>query len=174
VIDRDRLIRDGRGVALVEFAMVLPVLMMLFVGGYQISDAVAAQRKITAAARTIADLTSQYTTVTDSDLDTILNASEQVMAPYAQTNARMTVSQIDIDATRRSKVGWSRGKNTAKLAAGSEFAVPDSIKQANTSLIVARIDYQYIPGIAASMIGQIPLSETIIMSPRASATVVKQ
>jgi Flp pilus assembly protein TadG len=71
--------------------------MLLFVGGYQLSDALLAYRKVTLATRTISDLTTRYTKVWNSDLDMILNASQQVMSPYQPSAAQMTVSQIDTD-----------------------------------------------------------------------------
>lgn len=166
-----RLARDTRGVSLIEFAIVLPFLILLFTGSFQLSDAVAANRKVTMAARTIADLTSQYTVVSDSDLDTILNASQQVLAPYSASAATMTVTLVKTDAFGRSTVDWSDGKNANGLTPGSSFNLPPAIKQAGTSLIVAQVVYTYKPTFGATYIGKIPLTETIIMSPRGSSTI---
>jgi Flp pilus assembly protein TadG len=170
-----RCIRDDRrGVALIEFALSIPILVVLFAGGYQICDAVSAYRKVTTATRTIADLTSQYTTVNTSDLNNILNSSQQVMAPYPPANAKMTVSQVNIDASGKGSIDWSEGKNTPRLQPGSPYNVPASIRQANTSLIVAKMTYAYNPVVARSVIGPLSLTETIIMSPRASPSVFRQ
>ncbi|NDU79348.1 pilus assembly protein, partial [Actinomadura sp. DSM 109109] len=64
-----RLFRDERGIALVEFALSVPLLLLMFIGSYQLTDAISAYRKVTTATRAIADLSSQYTTVSNSDLD---------------------------------------------------------------------------------------------------------
>ncbi|MGU3391440.1 TadE/TadG family type IV pilus assembly protein [Sphingomonas sp. M1A8_2b] len=166
-----RLAHDTRGVSLIEFAICLPFLILLFTGSFQLSDAVAANRKVTMAARTIADLTSQYTVVSDSDLDTILNASQQVLAPYSADAATMTVTLVTTDALARSTVAWSDGKNTNGLKPGTAFNLPLAIKQPGTSLIVAQVVYTYNPSFGATYIGTIPLTETIIMSPRGSSTI---
>ncbi|KQO09294.1 MULTISPECIES: TadE/TadG family type IV pilus assembly protein [unclassified Sphingomonas] len=166
-----RLARDTRGVSLIEFAISLPFLILLFTGSFQLSDAVAANRKVTMATRTIADLTSQYTAVSDSDLDTILNASQQVLAPYSADAATMTVTLVKTDALSRSTVAWSDGKNTTGLRPCSAFNLPLAIKQAGTSMIVAQVVYKYKPTFGATYIGMIPLTETIIMSPRGSTTI---
>ncbi len=166
-----RVARDTRGVSLIEFAICLPFLILLFTGSFQLSDAVAANRKVTMAARTIADLTSQYTTVSDSDLDTILNASQQVLAPYSADSATMTVTLVSTDALSRSTVTWSDGKNITGLKPCSAFNLPLAIKQPGTSLIVAQVVYTYTPTFGATYIGTIPLTETIIMSPRGSTTI---
>jgi Flp pilus assembly protein TadG len=161
-------------VAMIEFALSLPFLALLYVGGYQISDAVSAYRKVTRATRTIADLTSQYTSVDNQDVTDILASSNQVMAPYPTANATMTVTQIKISGLGYPTVDWSRGLNAQGLAAGTYFNVPLAIRQPNTYLIVAQIQYNYRPLFGTSYLGNIPLSETIIMSPRASTSVAMQ
>jgi Flp pilus assembly protein TadG len=168
-----QLTRDTRGVSAVEFAFVLPFLVLLFVGGYQLSDAISAYRKVTVATKTVADLTSQYTSVSDLDLDQILAASQQVMAPYAVSNAKITVSQVSVDGSGNAKISWSRSLNTPAMAIGADFTIPPAIKQNNTSLIVATITYSYVPVVASSMLGTIPMRDDIIMSPRASSSVKK-
>lgn len=166
-----KLRHETRAVAAVEFALVLPFLVLLYIGGYQLSEAISAYRKVTVATRAVADLTSQYTSVSNSDLDQILSASQQVMAPYPIENAKIIVSQVVIDASGLAKVDWSRGLNTSRLQHGSTFTVPQEIKQNNTSLIVASITYDYVPPVANGLIGTIPMRDDIIMSPRASSMV---
>lgn len=168
-----RFIRDTRGMAVTEFAIVLPFLILLYVGGYQLTDAISAYRKVTMSARTVADLTTQYTSVSNTDLDTILAASRQVLAPYDIQDAKLVVSQISVDGTGAAKVSWSRGLNTDALEPGANYTLPTTVKQNNTSLIVASIKYTYTPDFASVIIGTIPLREDIIMSPRASSTVEK-
>lgn len=166
-----RLLWDQRGVSATEFAISLPFLALLYVGGYQLSDASSAYRKVTVATRTVADLTSQYTSVSNDDLDTILNASTQVLAPYKISSAKLVVSQIYIDASGNSTVNWSRGKNVSGLTIGTAFTLPTSIKIPNTYVIVAGIDYAYTPVAASSMIGTISMRDQIIMGPRATTQV---
>lgn len=169
-----RLRADRRAVSAVEFALCLPFLATLYLGGYQLSDAISAYRKVTFTTRTIADLTSQYTSVTDTDLDTILNASQQVMSPYKTTNASMTISQIKIDSGGTATVDWSRGKNISGLTAGTAFSIPSSIRTPGTYLIVAAVNYNYVPVVASSLIGTIPMQDTIILSPRAVPSITKR
>jgi Flp pilus assembly protein TadG len=166
-----RLIGDRRGISAVEFAICLPFLVLLYIGGYQLSDATSANRKVTTATRAIADLTSQYTSVSAADLDTILNASTQILAPYKVSAAKATVSQIYVNSNLVSTVSWSRGLNVSALTTGAAFALPASMKRADSYVIVANVDYSYVPVAAADMIGTLPLRDTIIMWPRASVQV---
>src|ERR1700722_18570994 len=62
------LLRSTSGIAATEFAMILPILLVLFFGVVEISNGVAAYRKVTLMAHTLSDLTSQSQEVQDSDL----------------------------------------------------------------------------------------------------------
>ena len=166
-----RLSRDERGVALIEFAISVPVLLFLFIGSYQLTDAISAYRKVTRATRTIADLTSQYTSVRNSDVDGILAASQQIMAPYSYTNANLVIIQVVVDASGTSKVCWSRGLNATPPAAGTAFNIPSGMKVNGTYLLVAQTTYTYTPVAASPLIGTIPMKDQIILSPRLSAAV---
>lgn len=167
-----RLLSDQRGVSLVEFAVVLPFLLTLYIGSYQVCDAISAYRKVTTSTRAVADLASQYTSVSSLDLATVLAASQQIMAPYQLGNAKLTVTQVKIDAGGNATVDWSHGLNVDGLTRGAAFTLPASIKVAGTSLIVASVDYNYAPVAASTLFGSIPMRDQIILSPRGSATIV--
>lgn len=166
-----RLISDRRGTSLIEFAICLPFLLTLFIGSYQLSDAISAYRKVTQTTRAVADLTSQYSSVNNASLDTILAASQQIMAPYNYNNAKMTITQVKIDASGNATVDWSRGLNVNALTPGAAFTVPTAIKVANTYIIVASTNYTYTPVTASGLIGTIPMQDQIILSPRTSASI---
>lgn len=170
-----RLSSDQRGVSLVEFALCLPFLITLYFGSYQLCDAISAYRKVTTATRAIADLTSQYSEVTDGDLDGVLSASQQIMAPYKLANARLTITQVKIDpSSGAATVDWSRGLNTSGLTAGDAFTVPASIKTKGSYLLVGSIDYSYVPVAVSGLLGTIAMKDQIILSPRAVASITKK
>ena len=61
--------RDRRGVSAVEFALLAPLMLGLYIGCVEISEGVAADRKVTLTAGALANLASQVTTMTDSRHD---------------------------------------------------------------------------------------------------------
>lgn len=160
--------RDTRGIALIEFAFVLPVLVLLFLGGFQLMDAISAYRKVGSTVRALADLSTQNTTMTNTQADEILNASRQIMAPYSPANAALRISQIKVDANGVATVSWSRALNDTARATGSAFTMPTGLTQANKYYVYSEIVYTYTPRMASSLIGTIPLTQTIFMSPRNS------
>ncbi len=80
-----RLGRDQRGVSAVEFAMLLPLMITLYLGVVEISQAVGIDRKVTLTTRTVADLASQVTSINNADMTNLLGASASVIAPYDKT-----------------------------------------------------------------------------------------
>ena len=52
------LARDRRGLAAVEFALIVPLMLVLFYGTLEFSSGVAVDRKVTLVARTLSDLTT--------------------------------------------------------------------------------------------------------------------
>ncbi|WP_374944347.1 TadE/TadG family type IV pilus assembly protein [Sphingomonas sp.] len=156
---------------MIEFACVLPFLVLLFVGGFQLMDAISAYRKVGSTVRTLADLTTQNTVITDAQADEILNASRQVMAPYSPSSAVLRISQIQVDAFNRATVSWSRALNGAEYADGTAVTLPAGLRQPGKYYIFSEITYTYVPRIAPTFIGTIPLTQTLYMSPRSSAFV---
>ena len=86
-----RLIGDERGVSAVEFAMLLPLMLTLYLGAVEVSQGIGADRKVTLTARTIADLVSQVSSIGNADMTNALNASSAVMAPFPISNLKVTV-----------------------------------------------------------------------------------
>src|SRR4051812_41111066 len=93
-----RFARDKRGVSAVEFAMLLPLMITLYLGSVEISQGVGIDRKVTLTTRTVADLASQVASIASSDMTNMLNASSSVIAPYDSTKLKVTVSAVTIDA----------------------------------------------------------------------------
>ena len=77
-----RLGRDQRGVSAVEFALLLPLMLTLYLGAVEISQAIGIDRKVTLTSRTVADLASQVSSLASSDMSNVLAASSAVIAPY--------------------------------------------------------------------------------------------
>ncbi|MEG3145829.1 TadE/TadG family type IV pilus assembly protein [Sphingomonas sp. RT2P30] len=167
-----RLRREQRGIALVEFALTAPFLILLYLGTYQVSDAVGCNRKVTITARSVADLTSQYATVTSASEATILNASAQIMAPYDTSKATIIVSELYTDNNNVTKIVWSQATGTVTPhTAGATFTANPNLVTSGTYSIVAEVTYAYVPAMSFGVVGPLSLGDTIYMRPRISSAV---
>ena len=163
--------RDERGVSAVEFALLLPLMVTLYLGGVEVSQGLTIDRKITLVARAIADLSAQATTLNNSDMTNILNASTSVMLPYSTDLLKVTVSQVSIDAEGKATIAWSDTKNGTARAQGSTVTLPTALNIPNSSLIWAEVTYDYKPVIGYVITGTLNLSDQIYMRPRLSDSV---
>jgi Flp pilus assembly protein TadG len=170
---RRNIAADSSGMALIEFAMVLPVLVILFMGSFQLMDAVSVYRKVTTTSRSIADLVTQKASIQEADLQAYLNASAQIMAPYPIDRGKFRVSLINVDTNGIARVVWSRTKDgTDKLIANSIYPLPNSVKQAGIDILVADVTYNYVPLAFSDLIGEMPFKDQIFMLSRKDNTIV--
>jgi Flp pilus assembly protein TadG len=165
------LVPDKSGVALVEFAFVAPLLLLMFLGGYQLTDAITCNRKVTITARAVADLTSQYALISASQVQTLLSASNQIMWPYNASNAMMRVSILNIDGSGNATVGWSQALNGTKRTANTSVTLPSGTGLTNTAVVYGEVQYTYTPAFTYGLLGTTTLTQNVIMMPRLSSTI---
>jgi len=165
-----RLRGDQSGVSTVEFAMLLPLMLMLYLGTAEISLGIGIDRKVTLTSRTVADLASQVSTIASSDMSNILGASSAVIAPYDPTQLKVTVSEVTIDANNNASIAWSCTLGGSAHAVGSAVTLPSALNVANTSLIWGESAYTYRPPIGYVVTGTLNLSDQIYMRPRLANT----
>lgn len=117
--------RRDEGVAAVEFALVLPLMMTLFFGLSDLTLAVNLDRKLTLLTRSLADIPSRVPSLTTSDLGNVFAAASAVMRPYDSTNVQMVLSSVLVTvngSTYTGKVDWSCPKNIPSKPNGQSQA----------------------------------------------------
>ena len=165
---------DQRGVSAVEFAMLLPLMVTLYLGAVEVSQGVAINRKVTLTARTVADLASQASSLSASDMTNLLNASSSVVTPYDVSKLKVVVSQVKIDSNGNATVDWSETFQGAKRGKGSSVPVPAALKVNDSYLIWSEVEYLYTPTIGYVVTGSLNLKDQIYMRPRLSDKVTYQ
>jgi Flp pilus assembly protein TadG len=162
---------DQRGVSAVEFAMLLPLMVTLYLGAVEISQGVSINRKVTLTARTVADLASQVSSISSTDMTNLLNASAAVVSPFPTNQLKVTVSAVSIDNNSIAKISWSCTLNGTKRAVNSTVTLPTALNVANSQLIWSEVSYNYVPTIGYVVTGALNLTDQIYMRPRLSDTV---
>jgi Flp pilus assembly protein TadG len=176
-----RLVRQQDGSVAIEFGLVAAPFLAgtasagsrgpVRCGVHQLTSSIHRDRKVTLTTRTVADLTSQVTTVTSTEIGNILGASAQVIMPYDASKLKATVSQVKIDANSAATIDWSCTLNGSKRSTGASVTLPAALNVASTYLIWSEVSYSYKPTIGYVVTGTLNLSDQIYMRPRQSTSV---
>ncbi len=165
---------DQRGVSAVEFAILVPVLALMYIGTVEIANLLTVVRRVETVASTAADLSAQVKQVSTTDLADIFAASTSILTPYPATPLRVVVSSVVADANNNGKVAWSCASKGGARAIGSSYALPSGTTVANSSVIVAEISYAFTPLLDLKKVfspGALNLQRTYYERPRRSLTV---
>jgi Flp pilus assembly protein TadG len=174
-----RLLKDRSGIAATEFAVIVPVMLVMFFGTVEFSSAIAIKRKVTTMARTVADLTSQAAVVSNSDLQNFFAASLGIMTPYPSTPVNTTVSELYVNSSGSAHVQWSVG--SAPRTQGTPVSVPAGLISRDTTnavlpnqyLIYSEVNYLYTPSVGYVMAkAGVTLSDVAYTRPRQSTCVL--
>ena len=168
-----RLRGDVRGVSAVEFALMAPLMLTMYLGSVEISQGVSASRKVTLVTRTVADLVAQVTSINNTDMTNTLNAATAVIAPFSSSNLRVVVSSVTIDSTGKATVAWSDTRNGTARAKGSTITLPTALAVPNSSLIFSEVQFNYTPTVGYVISGTLALKDQIYMRPRLSDSVTR-
>ncbi len=170
---------DRRGVAAVEFALIVPIMLVLLIGSVEFNRIFTLDRKVGQAAASVADLVAQVSSISSSDLNDVLKISGAILDPYPESGIKLVVSSLRVKGSGKTEVMWSRGLNTAKWSTGAAppVSVPSGLtEEKDTYLIVAHTTYTYQP-LFATLFKDVINSDTIELEeiyyarPRLSASV---
>jgi Flp pilus assembly protein TadG len=171
------LARDQSGTAAIEFALILPIMLMLFIGSFEGTNLVLASMKLEASAETAADLIAQTrinTYLATSDFTNITNAAKQVLSPLSTSGTTLKLAYASVTFSTGSPViNWHVEVNGAPAI--TVATVPNSVNLANLgnatsgstdSVIIARLTYSYSSPISHVLNSSYTLSESAFNRPR--------
>ena len=170
--------RNKQGMAAVEFAFVLPILVTMLLGLVELSQAMLLRTDVSNMASTGADLISQEKSVTGTDLTNVFNAVGAMLFPFNLTDTSVTPATnlysitltSVIDGGAAPKVAWSCTQNGAKETKGGppSTALPSGLITSGdgTSVIWARVTYTYTSPISYFITGKQTWTNDFYLKPR--------
>lgn len=185
---------DADAVAATEFAIVVPFMLVLLVGGIEIGDGMAINVKVSATAHSVADMVTQNTALSTTSMQNILTGATAIIAPYPVSNNQLlvTVSEISSDANGNLTLQWSQSFDGSSFGPGrpglgsstsppyGPLTAPASLNgtagNANNpndqndqvSFIVSEVSYAYTPNLGYTISGTVNLADSYWLFPRCS------
>lgn len=173
------------GIAAVEFALLLPILITLFFGVVETSLALLCRADVSIMASTAADLISQAGILRSADVNNVYSASGTILYPYydpsvagsANPTIRLT-SVIDDGSGAAGQshltgtVAWSctqAGSGAlapATRTVGSTVTLPQAIMTSGGSVIIAEVAYNYASPTTNVITGPLNMTNNFYTKPR--------
>ena len=148
-----RLLRCAAGNVAVEFALSVPVILLMMLGSAEMARFVILHQKMDRVATTISDLVSRAETITESQIDDIFTAAGQVAEPFdlASLGVVIVSSVTNADGTGAT-IAWQRSGGGSYSASsdlggeGDEPNLPDGfeVREGETA-IIAEVFYDFSP-----------------------------
>ena len=181
-------------VAATEFAIVVPFMLVLLVGGVELGDGMAINVKVSATAHSVADMVTQNTSLSTASMQNILTGATAIIAPYPVNSNQLTVtvSEVSSDANGNLTLQWSQSYNGSSFGAGRSslgsstnppygaLTRPASLngtvgsasdvnnQNDQVSFIVSEVSYAYTPNLGYTISGTVNLADSYWLFPRCS------
>lgn len=171
-------LRAERGIAVVEFAMILPVLMTLFYGTIEVTRYILITQKVEKLAHSIADVTSQEQVATTAVLNQALAATSDIMSPYTMTtNGTVFITSLyrapnttDATVNWRYQGGGSLPETSKLGALNTVPSVPGGFTfDERENIIAAEVFYRFSPLISSQFFGTTTIYRSAFYKPRLGA-----
>jgi Flp pilus assembly protein TadG len=171
--------RNKDGAAALEFALLLPLFLILYLCVVEFCQAFMVQRRAHHSASMMADIVAQAGSVTTQDLSDFFAVGGLIMMPFSDEPLEGRVSSIKRGADGRARVEWSHGSKMTRHAVGAVITIPNNlIPTPGDSLIYAETVYKYdspfdikVPGFPDYLEGVTTFRREFYLRPREVASV---
>ncbi len=138
-----------RGTITIEFALLVPVLLAVWMGSITVIDMENATTKVGKVTGTVSDILARSETISVNQIDNAFLAGNALLGDGRNTNLEIFVVGLRIekvDPNDPDEVGtvtvmWARGKNISSLNVpnvGSSYPLPNGVRQRDGFLVASR------------------------------------
>jgi Flp pilus assembly protein TadG len=168
---------DRKGAGAVEFALIVPLLIFLYITAFELTIALSVSKRTANSTSAIADLVTQQASVTPTWLSTMTDVTASIFAPYAPQNLSLKITGVQMDSNSNPTVAWSWDQSNGKpYAVGSTVNVPSDMRTASTFLVRAELSVTHkllmiMPGLLPPQVQTITLSRQYFYRQRVGTSI---
>lgn len=163
------LIRDQRGAAAVEFAIIAPVMITMYLGLAELVQGLIAGQKMTHAAAVVGDLVTQNSQISQAQLDDNFTIVKAILAPYPTNTLAMRVTAVQVGTDLVPRVTWSKVNGTGYTAYATNATIsglPAVYKVSGQMTIMSEVKYSYSSPLAKVLPNGVNMKRTWYLRPR--------
>lgn len=155
------------GLAALEFALVAPIMILLYMGMAELTMAMMAERQAAHSASVVGDLVAQSISMDATQMNDIFNVGNAIMKPFPASSLSFRVTSVKADVNGIPKVVWSQGHGLGAMTAGATVgSFPANLLAAGDSVIEADVAYTYTSPIMQVLPTPITYSNSFYLKPR--------
>jgi Flp pilus assembly protein TadG len=162
---------DRSGIGAVEFALILPSMLLAILGSFQVFALARARMLTVAATRNLADLVSQQDKVTPTQIADFCKAGKFSLLPLAGASFKASIASVTYSNNTR-KVDWT------DVSCGSVSAIANAATTAaavtptaGDSAIVVSASYAYTSPLTFPLTLNVTFASTALSRPRLGTAV---
>lgn len=161
--------RDCSGLALIEGAMLLPILLTILFGMYDIGHAIILNQKVVSSAHVASDLITRKVAVDAYDISESISAARLVLDPYDTEPWGIDIVSIEFD---EDEVPFTIWRETVDMTAIVNLpANAEGLGLEGEGVVAVAVAYDYDPFFSGGVLGAFRMTETAFLRGRRSATV---
>lgn len=166
---------DKRGLAAIEFAMIFPVAVGLYMGAAETSQVLTLNRKVTNITSAMSDLVAQQDSIDDATMAEIFSAAASMIVPFDEGPVKIAVSSVVADPDDGSiSVDWSDGYHRDARTPGSTIEIPEGLITNGESVIYTEVSYQYDSVIGHFITDGFTLEDEFYTKPRRTLQITRE
>lgn len=166
-----RLRRDERGVAAMEFALIAPLMLLMYFALAELTSAMIASGRANHVASVIGDLVSQTSTVKKTEVTDIFAVGNAIMKPFPTASLKYRITSVKADSKGVPQIVWSAEQGMTHLNAGAASGFPSGLLVAGDSVIKSEVQYTYTSPVAQVIPTPLTFNSTYYIRPRRSSEV---
>ena len=162
-------VRDTRGLAMTEAALILPMMFVLLFGLFDLGQAMIIDQKVTAAAHVASDLITRKSLVSQTELDNAVGGAQLVIDPYDRNLLGIDIVGIQFDDEDSPVILW---RHTHNMTANPDLpADADGLGVEGEGVVAVTVKYDYTPRFVGKIFDVFEMRETAFLRGRRTSVV---
>jgi Flp pilus assembly protein TadG len=163
---------DAAGLGAIEFAFVVPFLLVLYLGVVDATRYVSFRQRLQEATTTINDLVAQESSLTRAGVEERTKVADAMLSDYDRSRFKVRVSSIRIESDGVARPICSFAKNMARLRLNVPYQLPANMSELrNVTVIMTETADVYAPLSASLFTTAAPVTAQTVGSSRGSSSI---